>query len=554
MEFSDSHEASSLPIEQLLPIRCLTVVLQFTASSHPKFFHQASLSAFVRHLLREPEDFDTLIRIESHESGRTDFSPGDHYIFRLFALSGAEKWLTELIQCLKDLPDSALRRERRICFRDNLRLLELRDGITDQPIHTVEEMSCFTAEDLKHSAEHWANKHAQGTQLSFASPVRLLKDKLQRINSRGESRYCHDNRDLSSELLINRVRDSFADLLRRRGVGSLPPRTAPPRIETENHDLFWLESIYSDPSAHDRGMGGLCGTLQLQAPDGLPIEWWKLLVLGQFTGIGQRTSQGWGRFNLGDKNNNPDAWLQQCLTHGPLEQILGEQNLLSSYYHCLFEQEELSKLGELKDFGETDNTAINDPVKQLRARFDQLLNGSAQVAPPVPFEPNRSDMLIQIPSFEDRVLQQAIAQTLMPRLMLLSNNSHKAGANQAQDHLGTLALHKRLSDERGFSNALENAKSTSAKKARTHLSSLFGEDPLFNYVEKSLEMQGDAGINITSPLSNLIGPPMGMRAVTEAAWSDENRSRKPHPGNRRPDVRVRSRGGSNFRKQGQGVS
>mgnify|MGYP000317994963 CR=1 FL=1 len=550
MEFSDTEEATSLPIEQVLPVRCLTVVLQFTGASHPKFFHQASLSAFVRHLLREPDDFDTLIRIESHESGRTDFGPGDHYVFRLFSLNGAEPLLEELINCLKDLPDSALRRERRICFRDNLRLLELRDGITNKPIKEFSELSCFTADDLLATAQQWSQESPHGVQLSFASPVRLLKDKLQRINNRGESRYCHDHKDLDSELLINRIRDSFADLLRRRGAGRLPPRTAPPSISTASHDLFWLESIYSDPSSHDRGMGGLCGTMTLNTPDGLPLDWWKLLVLGQFTGIGQRTSQGWGRFNLGKQNNNPSPWLQDCLTHGPLEQIMGEQNLLTSYYHCLFEQDELTKLGELTSADSTKEEPLSDPVRQLRARLEEMLKGKTAVSTTSIFEPNRSGMEIKIPSFEDRVLQQAIAQTLMPRLMLLRQNP-KGGQNQAHDQLGTLALHKRISDATGFAEATEKAKNISAKKVRTHLTSLFGESPLFDYVEASLHAE-DGGINICSTLSNLIGPPMGMQAATDAAWSEEPKARKPQFNNRRPEIRVRSRNPNSFKRQGAG--
>lgn len=549
MEFSETQEAASLPIEQLLPARCLTVVLQFTGASHPKFFHQASLSAFVRHLLREPDDFDTLIRIESHESGRTDFGPGDRYVFRIFGLSGSEDLMRELMTCLESLPDSALRRERRICFRDNLRLLELRDGITDQPVGHFDELHCFTSDDLDAAVDAWQQRSPNGIQLTFASPVRLLKDKLQRINSRGESRYCHGHKDLSSELLINRIRDSFADLLRRRGASSLPPRTAPPELETKRHDLFWLDSIYNDPGAHDRGMGGLCGSMTLSAADGLPRDWWKLLVLGQFTGIGQRTSQGWGRFLLGDKTSNPSSWLRNCLTHGPLEQIIGEQNLLTSYYHCLFEQDELGKLGELRDTD--DHGELTDPVRELRGRFDQLLNGSAELASPSTFEANRSGVEIEIPAFIDRVLQQAIAQTLMPRLMLLRPAHFKGGLNQAQDQLGTLALHKRLSDEAGFGKAVERAKSISPTKVRAHLAALFGEDPLFNYVEASLRNE-DGGINICSPLSNLIGPPMGMQAATEQAWAEEPRSSKPRYNNRRPEVRVRSRGGTGYRRQNHG--
>ncbi|MEM6986226.1 MAG: hypothetical protein AAF499_06775 [Pseudomonadota bacterium] len=122
----------ALPIAQLLPVRAATITLQFTGASQPKFFHQASLAAFVRHLLREPSDFDTLLRINCLETGRTQFAPGDHYNFSVISLAGGEQLLEELVQSLQMLPDSALRRERRICFRDNLRFVALR-GLYSSP-------------------------------------------------------------------------------------------------------------------------------------------------------------------------------------------------------------------------------------------------------------------------------------------------------------------------------------------------------------------------------------------------------------------------------------
>lgn len=538
MDTDEIQETQPLPLEQLLPLRCLTVVLQFTSSSHPKFFHQASLSAFVRHLLREPDDFDTLIRIESLESGRTDFSPGDRYVFRAFGLNGSEALLELLVARLKDLPHSAQRRERRICFRDNLRLLELRDSISNQPITSTQELSCFGADDLLQATEHWASKSPHEILLSFTSPVRLLKDKQQRTHSKGESRYCHDSKDLNSELLVSRIRDSFADLLRRRGASALPPRSASPKIDTCTDDLFWLENIYNDPAAHERGMGGLSGTITISAPNGLSLDWWKLLVLGQLTGIGQRTSQGWGRFNLGTKTNNPNTWLQDRLTHGIFEQVMGEQNLLSSYYHSVFEDEELSKLGQFsKKTGQTQQAQEN-PVSYFRSLFDKLLNDTEQTTEPTENRPESDSPEDLTPTFEHRVLQQAITQTLMPRLTLLRNSNNKP--EQSQEQLGALALDKRMNDKAEFAKALDKAKNTSAKKVRVHLAALFGEDPLFDYAESSLSTSQGC-VNTYSPLSSLIGPPMGMQAITKSAWMEEPRKHRPKITKRRPEIRTRSK-------------
>jgi hypothetical protein len=62
--------------------------------------------------------------------------------------------------------------------------------------------------------------------LRFLAPARLLLEKTE-LGARGEARYCRDGRDLSLGLFLSRLYDSFADLLRRRGVVPLPRPLAP---------------------------------------------------------------------------------------------------------------------------------------------------------------------------------------------------------------------------------------------------------------------------------------------------------------------------------------
>ncbi|PIE42721.1 MAG: hypothetical protein CSA50_08955, partial [Gammaproteobacteria bacterium] len=69
--------AAALPIESLLPLRVLTITLEFTAAASPRFFHQPALTAFLRFLVGSPDDYDRLIRIDAPESGLVKFRRGD---------------------------------------------------------------------------------------------------------------------------------------------------------------------------------------------------------------------------------------------------------------------------------------------------------------------------------------------------------------------------------------------------------------------------------------------------------------------------------------------
>ncbi|MEM9603756.1 MAG: CRISPR system precrRNA processing endoribonuclease RAMP protein Cas6 [Pseudomonadota bacterium] len=533
----------ALPIAQLLPVRAVTITLQFTGASQPKFFHQASLAAFVRHLLREPPEFDTLLRIHCLETGRTHFAPGDHYSFSVISLAGGEQLLDELVQSLQMLPDSALRRERRICFRDNLRFVALRDELTGQPVDSVQALSTLDADGLTAMAAQLAEQNADALQVRFDAPVRLLKDKGKRLNARGESRYCHTAEDLDPALLINRVRDSFADLLRRRGASYLPPRTAAPEVGYGQTDVFWLDGIYSDPGSRDRGMGGLCGQLTLKQTEQLSSDWWQLLALGQFTGIGQRTSQGWGRFRLGPPGADWAERDDTVQSTSPIRQIVGDKNLLTAYYHCLFEQEQLGRAGDLSPALPED--PLPDPVATLREHFAALEGLRYTVPAPQQFTA-RDQAAVAVPPLIDRVMQQATLQVLLPALVQLqaTGRAQLNSPDLAQSFIDSQALHRRLEASDAFGAARKHAATCDARTVAAHLSAVFGEDPIMRYVESWLSADGDnPGVTLGSPLVSLIAQPIGLEPVAVDAWRELANSSGRQGGHHKPSkgVRIRSR-------------
>jgi len=533
----------ALPIEQLLPVRSATVTLQFTGASQPKFFHQASLAAFVRHLLREPPDFDTLLRIHCLETGRTQFAPGDHYSFSVVSLAGGEALLSELIESLQMLPDSALRRERRICFRDNLRFIGLHDDFTGDAVKSAAELSVLDVKGLSNLATSLSEHNAERLRVKMHAPVRLLKDKGDRLDARGESRYCHTADDLEPALLVNRVRDSFADLLRRRGCDYLPPRAAAPEVGYDATDLFWLDGIYSDPSSRDRGMGGLCGQLTLRDTNQLSADWWRLLALGQFTGIGQRTSQGWGRYTLGDEKIDWAARPATLKSTSPIRQIVADKNLLTAYYHCLFEQEQLGRVGELSPA--EPEPALSDPVSVLRESFDALESMQYTVPEPQQFTA-RDHAPVAVPPLLDRVMQQATLQVLLPALTQLqaSGRPQANSAELAQSFIDSQALHRRLDATESFGAARKSAATCEAQQVAAHLNAVFGDDPIMAYIESWLGADNEnPGVTLGSPLISLVGQPIGLQPIATDAWHELVGPQHRHHAQHRQQkgVRIRSR-------------
>ncbi len=189
---------------------------------------------------------------------------------------------------------------------------------------------------------------------------------------KGKARYCRDSADIDAALLLSRLYDSLADLLRRRGVGT--PRRPPPACGLPDKHLFWLDSDYRDAKGKTTEMGGVAGRLRLAPPRPLPLSWWRLLVLGQHTGIGQRVAFGWGRYQL----MTPDglfSYRRPLAAHSLPSRCRKTENLIAAWNH-VNSGIDLPSDADLDE--ETDEEPPEAPLERLQADFDKMLAGAYQ--------------------------------------------------------------------------------------------------------------------------------------------------------------------------------
>ncbi len=154
----DEHQPRHPPqllLDSLLPIRSVIVVLKATETSRPGFFHQPSLAAFLRGLLRSPPHFDRQVRLDSPETGRIFYQPGQYYRFQIHFLGDTAELVRLLFHKLEKLPESASRNHAPLPFRDNWRLYSLQDGFSGQPVATPEELSTYGPEELEKESRLW---------------------------------------------------------------------------------------------------------------------------------------------------------------------------------------------------------------------------------------------------------------------------------------------------------------------------------------------------------------------------------------------------------------
>ena len=512
-----------LPLDDLLPIRTMVVTLTCIGGARPRFFHQAALTAFLRTLLGDSPGYDSCIRIDAPECGRVDYRPGDFYRFSVICLRGGEPLLHRLIKALNRLPRGARPAGSATSFGDNWRLAALNCAHCEDPVARLEDLCAYDTDSLEKEAAIWATHTAFIWR--WLSPARLLRDKQSRGNARGEARFCRDAADLPPGFLLGRLHDSMADLMRRR---ELKPghRGAPPPLACARAHLFWIDAEYRDAKGKDQVMGGLAGQLELSG--NLSPAWWRLLILGQQVGIGQRVTFGFGRYQL----NSLDGG-HTCRRPLPAASLLmradDPDNLAAAWRHVIASSDPLPGLGgdaqtalpgtDGADDDEDPEAIPELPLEDLHAAMEQLLDGTYLVPEMRGYLIPKSDGGVRplaVPPLRDRVLQRALHQCLSPSIeRLFARGSHgfrpgrsrmSAGdAIQAAWRAGYRWVYE--SDVRDFFD------SVSLRRLRERLEALFGDDPavdaIIAWMGATVRFQGESierrdGLPQGSPLSPLM--------------------------------------------------
>jgi len=380
-----------LPLKYFLPIRAVTITLQFTASSNPKLFHNLALTAWLRHLIGEVQNYERYITLDAPENGHVSYKEGDFYRFTLFTLNGGEDLLQHILNCLFQLPNNVKIRDEKMPFRDNLVFHQAQDLFTQEPIKTVDQLNPYSLETLQQETNIWL-EHEQ-CWVSWLSPVRLTLPMQLKDKKKQENRYCRHRSQVDFALFNDRIYDGLAELLRHR-VDNVPRRITDDSKRLEMADVFWIDYSYYNEKGLEKPMGGLLGRMVFDTED-MPKEQWLYWVLGQYVGIGQRRSFGWGRYIL--ESAQAGRTMPRVGAMSSLLELACRQDNLEEAF------KELSGPGNLAGLDELN-------IGRLIHLREQLLSDEYKI----PCLRELDGKLI--PPFFDRVAQRAVAQVISPAL------------------------------------------------------------------------------------------------------------------------------------------
>ncbi len=510
---------SQLPLHTLLPLRMMFVTLVAVRDARTNFFHQPALMAFLRFLAGSPEGFDRYIRIDTPESGRILYQPGDYYRFTLIGLAGGDKLLDVILKRLTSLPGSVPKDAEKIPFRDNWRLYSVQDGFSTAAVHQLSDLSLYDWPQLQKETRLWAAESAFTWR--WLSPARILKDKVLRKGLSGEARYCRDRSDLTSGLLLCRLRDGFADLLRRRGE-SPTGRQPPPAISIDNAHLFWLDAAYRGAKGSSKATGGMGGRIQFNGGEALSSAWWERLVLGQYVGTGQNTAFGWGRYQLVTLAGVV-SYRRVFPASSMLDPVMKEGNLAGAWRHVMSKSEPPLSLDEAdpgwQDQYDWDDDPSEVPFERLVDDVNKLIAG--RYSPPC----LRGRLLpkcgggvraLAIPPAYDRVLQRAVAQQLTPaldQLMYRHSYGYRRGRSRINARYAIQSAWRAGYRWVFESDIADFFGSVDLRRLRERLQAIYGEDPVIEaiiaWMSADVEYEGEVikrknGLPQGSPLSPLM--------------------------------------------------
>ncbi|MDM8562041.1 CRISPR-associated endonuclease Cas2 [Candidatus Marithioploca araucensis] len=424
--------------------------------------------------------------LDAPENGHVSYQKGDFYCFTLFALNGGEKLLQQILNDLYRLPNNVKIRDEKMPFRNNLIFHEADDLLTGEPIQSVAELSLYSYEALQQETDIWI-QHDQ-CWLNWISPARLLLPKSVRRHKKNENHFCRHRSQLDFANLNNRLYDTLAELLRQR-VDRLPSRRTDETQRLEMADVFWMDYSYYNNQGNEKPMGGLLGRLLLDTED-MPLEQWCYWILGQYVGIGQRRSFGWGRYQLESIETGrtiPRASAKTSLLALACEQ----ENLETAYLEIGEEEAEVERLIHLREQLLQDEYTIPTLHKQILKEDSRLL---------------------QVPPFFDRVAQRAVAQVLTPALdtlMYSGSFGFRRGRSRhsaAQMIQRTYQAGYRWVFESDIDDFFDNIQWS---RLYTRLTAFFGDDAVVDLVMgwMSATVEGKerkAGLPQGSPLSPLL--------------------------------------------------
>ncbi|MCB1598475.1 MAG: CRISPR-associated endonuclease Cas1 [Xanthomonadales bacterium] len=378
----------------LIPL-AWTVTLRATAAVPLGLFPEARFTGLFKQLLNEHDDDarPALWWFSWPRLAETELPAGEDLQLTLYALPAAQTTAERLIHALQRLPDSAPKGAGRFQIGHNLEFAS---------VHALGAASSLRAEIATEAA--LLQTHSQ-LRLCLRSPARWLRpDHRQR---RDEDRYLHHERELSAEVLGQRLRESWLSLRRELGI----ERVDPPELgaEVAAAELFWTELRYRNTDGKEKVCGGLLGEVILSWPQGLSDTqaWW--LALAQHLGAGQRRAFGYGQFAW-ETLDGESLKRESTPSYRCLQRLADPSRLQAAFDRASDIQADDPDLPD--DRPDPRDLAREDWIQRTVQRWQHGLIEPKPLRPVSIPKPGGGLRSLSIPPFLDRVLQRALLDQL----------------------------------------------------------------------------------------------------------------------------------------------
>ena len=416
---TDDVEDSTDWLPRILPFYCLEITLEFTESTRLPFFHRGQLTGFVRTLIdARGVSYAGKLLVESAEDGRVFYRSGEPYRFGITAFEPGLPLLRTLIQKLEGLPASARRDKRRNDpFRDNLRLVSIRDRLAAAADFDPDRLAPYDGERFQHELNLWqAHLRERPLVWRWTSPLRMLLPaavREQRESADGKTRYCSNPEDLVAGFLLHRNVEALRALLQHHGHDEPQPTPAAAACEFTECRVFWVEDSYKS-GARWKHLSGLLGELRFPPLPELSMFHTGCMVLGQHLGMGEQPAFGLGRYRLEtDSGETVNTVPPLTPAASLLQRAALDPNLEQAWRIAATRNKREPRL------------LTNKHKEDLEAR---LRPGDIRVDPlhlrSLP-KKNGGQRMLAVPPFAERVAQRAVVQVLAPALnKYFHRNSH----------------------------------------------------------------------------------------------------------------------------------
>ena len=429
---SDTSLALAQLTAALSPLIGIKIGLRFERDATPGLFHQPALTAMLRTLMQGELANEPLLWVQATESGRAFYERGEEYRFNVFAARPAHACMMRLIERLPGL-QRVLPADARIPFGAQLTFQGLYHPVTDKPLRPAQPVMVFDQELLQAEYERFCT--AEQVCVRLLSPLRVLRDKTERGNARGDARYVHDASQLQA-LLFRRIRDSLLAIAKRVQV-VLPKQHHEPTATAV--DVFHVDWEYRDNKGRAQNMSGMLGCLYFRLKDLSAADLFALL-LAQRLGIGQRRAFGWGSLRLEDDAGRGVLPPRRALTD-LLARSAAHENLRQSFRDSSTSAETPSQWRRLPR-----QSLPQDALAWLQQLHHQLLAGDYQPPPLIGRVLLRQDGKLRplaVPPWQDRLAQRAVARQLTAELETIFNPTsfgYRRGhsRHQVRDRIGSL--------------------------------------------------------------------------------------------------------------------